>query len=165
MGMMPVEPENDADRRTEGSLSTLKALTALDVFPKPSDLGPRDWGREVVLGVVSGAFSLKRLEMRAGTRGGLQFHRCKHEVAVLISGTMIVRHVAPSGELTEREVSAGEVVHFAPGVVHQEIAVTDCVLIEASTPHFNDRVRVESEFGEADGKGLPTTVEDQIVAL
>jgi hypothetical protein len=57
------------------------------------------------------------------------------------------------------------VVHFAPGMVHQEIAVTDCVLIEASTPHFNDRVRVESEFGEADDSGLPTTVEEQIVAL
>ena len=136
-----------------------------DMFPEPVDVGPRDWGREVLLGVVAGAFSLKRLEMKAGTRGGLQFHRLKHEVAVLLSGSMVVRHVSPSGELTEREVSAGEVIHFAPGVVHQEIAVTDCVLIEASTPHFNDRVRVETEFGEDDDTGLPTTVEDQIVAL
>ena len=136
-----------------------------DMFPDPVDVGPRDWGNETLLGVVAGAFSLKRLEMRAGTRGGLQYHRLKHEVAVLLSGSMIVRHVSPSGELTEREVTAGEVVHFAPGMVHQEIAVTDCVLIEASTPHFNDRVRVESEFGEADDSGLPTTVEEQIVAL
>lgn len=136
-----------------------------DVFPEPVDVGPRDWGKEILLGVVAGAFSLKRLEMKAGTRGGLQYHRLKHEVAVLLSGSMIVRHVSPSGELTEREVTAGEVVHFAPGMVHQEIAVTDCVLIEASTPHFNDRVRVESEFGEADDSGLPTTVEEQIVAL
>ena len=136
-----------------------------DMFPEPVDVGPRDWGKEILLGVVAGAFSLKRLEMKAGTRGGLQYHRLKHEVAVLLSGSMIVRHVSPSGELTEREVTAGEVVHFAPGMVHQEIAVTDCVLIEASTPHFNDRVRVESEFGEADDSGLPTTVEEQIVAL
>ena len=136
-----------------------------DLFPQPIDVGPRDWGREILLGVVSGAFSLKRLEMKAGTRGGLQFHRMKHELAVLLSGSMIVRHVSRSGELTEREVSTGEVVHFAPGTIHQEIAVTDCVLIEASTPHFNDRVRVESEFGEADNAGLPTTVEDQIIAL
>ena len=136
-----------------------------DMFPEPVDVGPRDWGQEVLLGVVAGAFSLKRLEMKAGTRGGLQYHRLKHEVAVLLSGSMIVRHMSPSGELTEREVTAGGVVHFAPGMVHQEIAVTDCVLIEASTPHFNDRVRVESEFGEADDSGLPTTVEEQIVAL
>lgn len=136
-----------------------------DVFPEPVDVGPRDWGKETLLGVVAGAFSLKRLEMKAGTRGGLQYHRLKHEVAVLLSGSMIVRHVSPLGALTEREVTAGEVVHFAPGMVHQEIAVTDCVLIEASTPHFNDRVRVESEFGETDDSGLPTTDEEQIVAL
>ena len=140
-------------------------LADSDMFPEPVDVGPRDWGREILLGIVSGAFSLKRLEMKAGTRGGLQFHRLKHEVQVLMSGELIVRYVGDGDRLVERLVSPGEVVHFAPGVVHQEIAVTDCVLIEASTPHFNDRVRVEAEFGEADDKGLPTTVEDQIVAL
>jgi hypothetical protein len=56
-------------------------------------------------------------------------------------------------------------VHFSPGVVHQEEAITDCVLIEASTPHFNDRVRVEEIYGSSDIAGLPTTAIDDIVEL
>jgi hypothetical protein len=56
-------------------------------------------------------------------------------------------------------------VHFSPGVVHQEEAITDCVLIEASTPHSNDRVRVEELYGlEFDG-GLRSTALDEVVEL
>jgi hypothetical protein len=41
--------------------------------------------------------------------------------------------------------------------VHQVEAVTNCIFFEASTPHLDDRVRVEEKYGlPADG-GLPTT--------
>ena len=136
-----------------------------DVFPEPVDLGERIWGEEVLLAVVSGKYSLKRLLVRAGYKGGLQYHRLKDEVAVVISGQMIIRTDNGSGKLVERIVAPGDVVHFAPGVVHQEEAITDCVLIEASTPHFNDRVRVEEIYGSSDIAGLPTTSIDDIVEL
>ena len=136
-----------------------------DVFPEPVDLGERIWGEEVLLAVVSGKYSLKRLLVRAGCKGGLQYHRLKDEVAVLISGQMIIRTDNGSGKLIERIVGPGDVVHFAPGVVHQEEAITDCVLIEASTPHFNDRVRVEEVYGSSETDGLPTTSIDDIVEL
>jgi mannose-6-phosphate isomerase len=136
-----------------------------DVFPEPLDLGERIWGEEVLLAVVSGKYSLKRLLVRAGCKGGLQYHRLKDEVAVVISGQMIIRTDDGSGKLVERIVGPGDVVHFSPGVVHQEEAITDCVLIEASTPHFNDRVRVEEIYGSSDIAGLPTTAIDDIVEL
>ena len=136
-----------------------------DVFPEPLDLGERIWGEEVLLAVVSGKYSLKRLLVRAGCKGGLQYHRLKDEVAVVISGQMIIRTDNGSGKLVERIVGPGDVVHFAPGVVHQEEAITDCVLIEASTPHFNDRVRVEEIYGSSETEGLPTTSIDDIVEL
>ena len=136
-----------------------------DVFPEPLDLGERIWGEEVLLAVVSGKYSLKRLLVKAGCKGGLQYHRLKDEVAVVISGQMIIRTDNGSGKLVERIVGPGDVVHFAPGVVHQEEAITDCVLIEASTPHFNDRVRVEEIYGSSDIAGLPTTSIDDIVEL
>jgi len=47
--------------------------------------------------------------------------------------------------------------HFPPKTVHQEEALTDCLIIEASTPHFNDRVRVEKKYGLKLSKGLPST--------
>jgi mannose-6-phosphate isomerase-like protein (cupin superfamily) len=136
-----------------------------DVFPEPLDLGERIWGEEVLLAVVSGKYSLKRLLVRAGCKGGLQYHRLKDEVAVVISGQMIIRTDDGSGKLVERIVGPGDVVHFSPGVVHQEEAITDCVLIEASTPHSNDRVRVEELYGlEFDG-GLRSTALDEVVEL
>lgn len=52
--------------------------------------------------------------------------------------------------------------HFPPGAVHQEEAVTDCVIIEASTPHFNDRVRVEESYGQIIDGGLQSTTIDEV---
>lgn len=127
------------------------------VFPKAEDLGPRAWGSETLLALVSQKYSVKRLEIRAGHKGGLQFHRLKDEVAVVISGQMIVRYDDGSGSIRERIVGPGDVVHFPPGLVHQEEAITDCVLIEASTPHFNDRVRVEEQYGFESRGGLAST--------
>jgi hypothetical protein len=42
--------------------------------------------------------------------------------------------------------------------VHQAEAMTDCAYYEVSTPHFNDRVHVEHEYGiEEEAGGLPST--------
>ncbi len=133
------------------------------VFPKPEDLGPRVWGVETLLALVPQKYSVKRLEVKAGHKGGLQFHRLKDEVAVMISGQMIVRFDGGSGVLQERIVGPGEVIHFPPGLVHQEEAITDCVLIEASTPHFNDRVRMEESYGVESSGGLPSTELSDII--
>jgi quercetin dioxygenase-like cupin family protein len=47
---------------------------------------------------------------------------------------MIIRHDDGSGGLCERLITAGDIFHFRPGVVHQEKAIEDCFIIEASTP-------------------------------
>jgi quercetin dioxygenase-like cupin family protein len=75
---------------------------------------------------------------------------------------MKIRYDLGDGVLRERIVNSGDVVHFPPLLVHQEEAVTDCVIIEASTPHFNDRVRVEEVYGMGRPIGLPSTTEDEI---
>jgi mannose-6-phosphate isomerase-like protein (cupin superfamily) len=103
------------------------------------------------------------LEVRAGEKGGLQYHHLKDEVGVMISGEMIVRIDNGSGELIERIVGPGDVMHFAPGLVHQTEAITDVVYIEASTPHFNDRVRVEAEYGMELEEGLPSTSLEEVI--
>lgn len=134
----------------------------VDIFPEPYSVGDRPWGTEEVLALVSEKFSVKLMKIRAGNKGGLQFHRLKDEVAVVISGEMRIRYDLGDGLLKERVVRAGDVVHFPPGLVHQEEAVTDCVIIEASTPHFNDRVRVEEAYGYGAPLGLPSTSLNEI---
>jgi len=134
------------------------------IFPEPEDLGFRTWGVETLLALVPGKFSFKRLEMKAGTKGGLQYHQLKDEVQILISGKLLIRYDdTGSGSLKEKTIESGDCVHFYPGLVHQEEALTDCVLIEASTPHFNDRVRVEERYGVETNGGLPSTTLQEII--
>jgi len=131
-------------------------------FPTPESVGVRPWGTEELLVLVPGKYMIKKLTVKAGNKGGLQYHRLKDECGTLISGEMIIRFDDGQGRLIERVVKAGDSFHFPPGVVHQEEAITDCVIIEGSTPHFNDRVRAEEEFGLGAPKGMPTTTLDEI---
>jgi mannose-6-phosphate isomerase-like protein (cupin superfamily) len=133
-----------------------------EVFPSAESVGTRPWGSEDLIALVSKKFSVKRLKIKAGNKGGLQFHRFKDEVAIIISGEMLIRYDLGDKILRERIVKSGEVVHFPPGLVHQEEAITDCEIIEASTPHFNDRVRMEEAYGKGSPDGLPTTQETEI---
>lgn len=134
-----------------------------EIFPEPHDLGERTWGSEILLALVPGKYSVKRLEVRAGEKGGLQYHHLKDEVGVIISGRMIVRTENGAGILEEKIVGPGDVLHFYPGLVHQTEAITDVVYIEASTPHFNDRVRVENRFGMPMDDGLPSTSINEVI--
>ena len=132
------------------------------IFPKKESVGERPWGTEDLLALSSGKFSVKRLFVKRGNKGGLQYHRLKDEVAVLISGRMLIRYDIGDGVLRDRIIEAGHAVHFPAGLIHQEEALTDCEIIEASTPHFNDRVRMEEKYGLGNPVGLPTTFEQEI---
>jgi quercetin dioxygenase-like cupin family protein len=132
-------------------------------FPKPESLGHREWGSEDLLVLVSGKFSLKKIVVKAGCKGGLQYHRLKNECGILISGEMIIRCDDGNGGLAEHRIIPGDIFHFEPGVVHQTEAITESVYIEASTPYFNDRVHAEKLYGlKSEVGGLPTTSLDEI---
>jgi mannose-6-phosphate isomerase len=135
---------------------------AQPVFPEPESVGPRPWGEEELLVLVPGKYMLKRLTVKAGNKGGFQYHRLKDECGTVISGEMIIRYDDGEGGITERIVKSGDSFHFPPGIVHQEEALTDCIIIEGSTPHFNDRVRAEEFYGLVAEEGLPTTQLDEI---
>ena len=132
-------------------------------FPEPNLVGPREWGEELLLVLSSGKFTMKRLSIREGSRGGLQYHRRKEEAGYVVSGKLMIRYEHEAGLLTDKLLSAGDWFHFPAGSIHQEIALTDVVIIEVSTPHFNDRVRAESLFGLEEASGLPSTNESDIV--
>ena len=65
--------------------------------------------------------------------------------------------------LVSKEIKPGQAFHIPPGAVHQEYAITDCEIIEVSTPHFNDRVRVEKKYGLKEFKGLGSTLKKQVI--
>ena len=116
------------------------------IFPKKKKVGKRNWGEEILAALIPKKISLKILKIKKGNKGGLQYHRRKNECGLIIKGKLLIRYQNKSGKLIKRVLNKGEVFHFPPGAVHQEQAITDCEIIEASTPHFNDRVRVENKL-------------------
>ena len=136
----------------------------MEVFPETVDMGPRNWGQELLLCKSPGKYTLKLLKITKGSKGGLQFHRLKDEAGYLVSGRLLVRYDKGDGNLTEKILEPGEHFRFPPGLVHQEEAIEDCVIVEASTAHANDRVRVEEKYGIQSDEltGLPSTTVDEI---
>ena len=132
------------------------------IFPNTKSLGERDWGKEDLLVLIPGLLSLKRIEIKKGSKGGLQYHHKKNECGYLVSGNLIIRYDEGNGKLKEKILKPGASFHFPPGAVHQEEALTDCTIIEASSPHFNDRVRVEEKYGIPSKNGLPSTLENEV---
>ena len=122
----------------------------------PRSLGKRVWGHELLVAEGPGYIG-KVLYMKAGTAGGLQRHVEKDETSFLFSGEALLVTDTGDGVLTEFRLTPGAAIHIPPGAVHQVKAVTDCVFFEASTPHFDDRVRLEQVYGLEDTGGLRTT--------
>ena len=132
----------------------MPARTQIEAY-SPKTL-TREWGEEVFIAETPHYLG-KILRMKAGTRGGLQYHVEKDETFHLVSGRAWVRGVNVVGELVVWMMYPGQSYRIPPGAVHQTEAIEDCVFFEASTPHYDDRVRVESQFGLTEDGGLPTT--------
>ena len=64
---------------------------------------------------------------------------------------------------SKKILSTGDVFHFPPGSIHQEEAITNCKILEASSPHFNDRVRVDDIYGFSKELGLPSTKKKNVI--
>lgn len=121
------------------------------------DVGARSWGREVL--IAHTPFYLgKILYMNAGHAGGLQYHREKVETFFLFSGkAWVITDGGPDRSLVKFLMLPGESYHIPAGAVHKVEAIEDCIFFEVSTPHFDDRVRVEDRYGLKQDGGLPTT--------
>jgi mannose-6-phosphate isomerase-like protein (cupin superfamily) len=91
----------------------------------------------------------KILHVRAGHALSLQYHERKDETIHLLSGELRF-WIGPSAErLEEVRLGVGESVHITPGTVHRMEAVTDCAILEVSTPELDDVVRLEDRYGRS----------------
>jgi mannose-6-phosphate isomerase len=107
----------------------------------------KPWGYELIWAKTD-QYVGKVLHVNAGQRLSLQYHLKKDETIHLWSGRMTL--VVDEGQgLTEREMKTGESYHIKPGTKHRMIALTDCDILEASTPELDDVVRLEDAYGRA----------------
>jgi quercetin dioxygenase-like cupin family protein len=54
----------------------------------------------------------------------------------------------------EVKLEIGDAFRVTPGTVHQMEAVTDCDILEVSTPHLDDVVRLKDRYGR-EGTSAP----------
>ncbi|MHB1843496.1 MAG: cupin domain-containing protein [Deltaproteobacteria bacterium] len=107
----------------------------------------KPWGHELVWAHTE-RYVGKVLHVNAGHKLSLQYHRQKDETIHLWSGRLLL--VVDEGQgLSEREMAPGESYHIRPGTKHRMIAITDCDILEASTPELDDVVRLEDAYGRA----------------
>ena len=114
---------------------------------------PKPWGHEVIW-AHNDLYVGKVLHISAGHALSLQYHNRKDETIHLLSGEMIYRVKGEDGELRDTRLQVGESFRNAPGTVHQMEAVTDCQVLEASTPHLDDVVRLTDRYGR-EGTSAP----------
>jgi mannose-6-phosphate isomerase len=106
----------------------------------------KPWGHEEIF-AETGTYVGKILVIRAGHALSLQFHEVKEETLRVLDGELDMITGPDIDNLRPIRMTAGVVFHVAPGELHRMVAVTDCSLLEVSTNHLDDVVRLEDRYG------------------
>ena len=118
--------------------------------PRTCEWVDKPWGHEEIFAVVEGSYVGKTLHVNAGEALSLQYHHAKDETIAVLSGQAQIDVGADEASLRTVELPAGSSIHVPPGLLHRVRAVSDAVLVEASTaaPGWReDVVRVEDSYG------------------
>jgi mannose-6-phosphate isomerase len=109
----------------------------------------KPWGHELIWALTD-VYCGKLLVVTAGHSLSLQLHREKDESWLVHSGRAKVElGTEGDAELEVDEVGPGDAFRFEPGTVHRITAVEDTTILEVSTPHLDDVVRLEDRYGRA----------------
>ncbi|MCY7378740.1 MAG: cupin domain-containing protein [Gemmatimonadaceae bacterium] len=108
---------------------------------------PKPWGHETIW-ASNDLYVGKILHITAGQALSVQYHEKKDETVYLLSGKLKYWvQLEGSTELVDMRLQKGAAFRITPGTIHYMEAVTDCDVLEASTPHLDDVVRVKDRYG------------------
>jgi mannose-6-phosphate isomerase len=117
----------------------------------------KPWGWELIWAEAD-AYVGKLLFIRAGEALSLQYHEVKDESWLVREGRARLELGQTAerngGELEAFDIKPGDALHFPPGTLHRVTAIDDTLLIEVSTAHLEDVVRLEDRYGR-EGTSAP----------
>ncbi len=113
----------------------------------------KPWGHEEIFAATD-RYVGKILFIRAGEALSLQYHRRKDETIRILDGEMELSHGADGQQLATLRMAPGCTARIRPGQLHRMVAVTDCRVLEVSTPELDDVVRLEDRYGR-EGTSAP----------
>ena len=106
----------------------------------------KPWGYELIWAETD-EYVGKILHVIAGEALSLQYHEIKDETLFLLTGRLLLQIGKSADQLIDYEMMEGQRFHLPSRTVHRMIAETDCDILEVSTPHLDDVVRLEDRYG------------------
>jgi mannose-6-phosphate isomerase-like protein (cupin superfamily) len=137
------------------------AAPSQPISPSPAVSGrtgvrivPKPWGHEIIWAHTD-RYCGKILHITAGHSLSVQYHERKDETVYLLTGKLRYWVQLPGEpELHDVQLKPGEAFRITPGTIHYMEAVTDCDVLEASTPELDDVVRLKDRYGR-EGTSAP----------
>jgi len=117
---------------------------------------PKPWGHETIWAHTDNYVG-KILHINAKQALSVQYHNVKDETVYLLSGELIYRVWEGTGDdkkAVDVGLKIGQSFRITPGTIHQMEAITDCDILEVSTPHLDDVVRLQDRYGR-EGTSAP----------
>jgi len=106
----------------------------------------KPWGYELHLVPEDTPYMLKDIHINAGAQLSLQVHDEKSESWTVTSGRAAVIWENEQGELVTTELEPGVGYTTRVGQRHRLMGITDCDIIEASTPELGTTWRLEDDY-------------------
>jgi mannose-6-phosphate isomerase len=106
----------------------------------------KPWGWEIHWTPGHLPYVGKVIHINAGARLSLQLHDRKEESWYLLSGRAAAVWESRDGVLTQTELQAGFGYTCALGQKHRLVGLTDCDVLEVSTPEIGTTWRIEDDY-------------------
>ena len=113
----------------------------------------KPWGHEEIFAETADYVG-KILSIREGEALSLQYHQVKDETLRVLDGKLELVTGVDENHLESHCLEPGAVFHIAPGTLHRMVATTDCRLLEVSTNHLDDVIRLDDRYGR-EGTSAP----------
>ncbi len=106
----------------------------------------KPWGYELHWVPEDAPYMGKLLHIHAGARLSLQLHDEKQESWLLLRGEAAVIWENETGELVQTMLEPGQGYSTKIGQRHRLVGITDCDVLEVSTPERGTTWRLEDDF-------------------
>lgn len=113
----------------------------------------KPWGYEIWYAWTD-QYVGKIIHVDAGHKLSLQYHDHKDETSYLLKGRMLLTKGPDPEHLTVTEIGQGHQWRNRPGEIHTIQAIEDADVLEVSTPHLDDVVRLQDAYGR-EGTNAP----------
>lgn len=120
-------------------------------FTMPANITNKPWGAEILLwkkDTFDPGAVVKLLMYKKGEECSYQYHNKKYEVMILVEGKASLEvEYFPTRGIFHKDMQTFEPFLLKPHDKHKVVAHEDSIIVEISTNHLDDVVRISDKYG------------------